>query len=46
MLVIFIFYSPIDKAVGFSLPLKKIGDSGIFSTKILDYDERLVFFPF
>ena len=37
-------YSPIDQAVGFSLPYKKrLEISGIFSTKILDYDERLVF---
>ena len=39
-------YSPIDQAVGFSLPSKKkLEISGIFSTKILDYDERLVFIP-
>ena len=39
-------YSPIDQAVGFSLPSKKkLQISGIFSTKILDYDERLVFIP-
>ena len=39
-------YSPIDHAVGFSLPFKKkLEISGIFSTKILDYDERLVFIP-
>ena len=37
-------YSPIDQAVGLSLPFKnKLEISGIFSTKILDYDERLVF---
>ena len=39
-------YSPIDQAVGFSLPSKKkLEISGIFSTKILDYDESLVFIP-
>ncbi len=36
--------SPIDQIVGLSIPFKKrFRISGIFSTKILDYDDRLVF---
>ena len=37
-------YSPIDQAVGLAIPhKKKLKISGIFSTRLLDYDERLVF---
>jgi len=39
-----IVYSPIDQAIGFGLPpRKKLVISAIFSTKVLDYDERFVF---
>ncbi len=39
-----IIYSPIDHPIGFTLPRKKIFTiSGIFSTKILDYDDRFAF---
>ena len=37
-------YSPIDQAIGFGLPpRKKLVISAIFSTKVLDYDDRFVF---
>ena len=37
-------YSPIDQTVGLALPhKKKLEISGIFSTRLLDYDENLVF---
>ena len=37
-------YSPIDHAIGLSIPKKKIFRiSGIFSTKLLDYDDQLIF---
>ena len=37
-------YSPIDQSFGFGLPPKmKMIISGIFSTRILDYDDRFVF---
>ncbi len=41
----FIFaYSPIDQAIGFDLPFrKKLEISGVFSTKVLDYDDQFVF---
>jgi len=40
-----IVYSPIDQAIGFGLPpRKKLVISAIFSTKVLDYDDRFVFF--
>ena len=39
-----IVYSPIDQAIGFGLPpRKKLVISAIFSTKVLDYDDRFVF---
>ena len=39
-----IIYSPIDQAIGFGLPpRKKLVISAIFSTKVLDYDDRFVF---
>jgi len=39
-----LIYSPIDQSFGYGLPLKKkMTISGIFSTKILDYDDRFVF---
>jgi len=39
-----ILSSPIDQAIGFSLPdRKKLLISGIFSTKVLDYDDRFTF---
>ena len=37
-------YSPIDQTIGFGLPpRKKLVISAIFSTKVLDYDDRFVF---
>jgi lipoprotein-releasing system permease protein len=37
-------YSPIDQSFGFGLPPKmKMIISGIFSTRVLDYDDRFVF---
>ena len=37
-------YSPMDQSFGFGLPKKiKLNISGIFSTNILDYDDRYVF---
>ncbi len=37
-------FSPIDQSIGLSIPQKKIMNiSGIFSTKILDYDNRFSF---
>jgi len=37
-------YSPIDHTIGLSIPKKKIFMiSGIFSTKLLDYDDQLIF---
>ena len=37
-------YSPIDQSFGFGLPPKmKMTISGIFSTRVLDYDDRFVF---
>ena len=37
-------YSPIDHTIGLSIPKKKIFRiSGIFSTKLLDYDDQLIF---
>lgn len=37
-------YSPIDQSFGFGLPpKKKMTISGIFSTRVLDYDDRFVF---
>ena len=37
-------YSPIDQSFSFGLPQKlKLNISGIFSTNILDYDDRFVF---
>ena len=37
-------YSPVDQTVGLAIPhKKKLKISGIFSTRLLDYDERLVF---
>ena len=37
-------YSPIDHSIGLSIPKKKIFMiSGIFSTKLLDYDDQLIF---
>ena len=37
-------YSPVDQSFGFGLPKKiKLNISGIFSTNILDYDDRYVF---
>jgi len=37
-------YSPIDQSFGFGLPPKmRMTISGIFSTRILDYDDRFVF---
>jgi len=39
-----IVYSPIDQAIGFGLPpKKKLVISAIFSTKVIDYDDRFVF---
>ena len=39
-----IIYSPIAQAIGFGLPpRKKLVISAIFSTKVLDYDDRFVF---
>ena len=39
-----IVYSPMDQAIGFGLPpRKKLVISAIFSTKVLDYDDRFVF---
>ena len=39
-----IVYSPIDQSIGFGLPpRKKLVISAIFSTKVLDYDDRFVF---
>ena len=39
-----LIYSPIDQSFGYGLPLKKkMTISGIFSTKVLDYDDRFVF---
>ena len=39
-----IIYSPFDQAIGFGLPpRKKLVISAIFSTKVLDYDDRFVF---
>ena len=39
-----IIYSPIDQAIGFGPPpRKKLVISAIFSTKVLDYDDRFVF---
>ena len=37
-------YSPVDQSFGFGLPPKmKMIISGIFSTRVLDYDDRFVF---
>ena len=37
-------YSPIDHTIGLSIPKKKkFMISGIFSTKLLDYDDQLIF---
>ena len=37
-------YSPIDQSFGFGFPpKKKMTISGIFSTRVLDYDDRFVF---
>ena len=39
-----IVYSPIDQSIGFGLPpRKKLVIGAIFSTKVLDYDDRFVF---
>jgi len=39
-----IVYSPIDQTIGFGMPpKKKLVISAIFSTKVIDYDDRFVF---